>query len=269
MNFQEATKKHLGRYKTQHFPNIADGLWASKPYKHIIDKKQERLNLLANYRDMFMKVEAGKINLHGGFHHLNSSQAMCINFFYPLIVEKKLDIILNYLGINDNEVNYATAKFEKKSHLDGVKNRRPTCFDFYFETMSEKKLFFEIKYSEAGFGKAKKDNEHIDKYDKVYAHNLDAIMPAHRNIDSFLGNYQIMRNIIHLGDNQYLIFLYPAGNKNIAKGAKLAKDKFIRGDLVKNFYDVTWEELVSFALAQVSCEKLIGQYLEFQNKYQV
>jgi len=62
---------------------------------------------------------------------------MCLNFFYPLIHEHKLEIVLDYLGFKDELIDDSTICFEK----DGIEKcygESPTSFDFYFETKSRK-----------------------------------------------------------------------------------------------------------------------------------
>ena len=67
--------------------------------------------------------------------HLNASQAMCINFFYPLI--------------------------EK-----GVAGK--TNFDFYMKLGFEVNIYFEIKYTETSFGNAKHDSKYKNKFYSTY-----------------------------------------------------------------------------------------------------
>ncbi|KAA6313342.1 hypothetical protein EZS27_035872, partial [termite gut metagenome] len=86
-------KDHLSTYKSGTYKDIKDGQYNYKGniyyYPHIFPRICGNLNLLETYRDDFLKSDLSKINFHRYFHHLNSSQAMCINFFYPLIKEEK------------------------------------------------------------------------------------------------------------------------------------------------------------------------------------
>src|SRR5690554_2262105 len=173
MTYQEKIKAHLKVYKNDNFKEIEDGKWKrnKKTYSHIFPEDKWKLNLLTPYEHELEKyIEEKKIKKHTDFHHLNSSQAMCLNFFYPLIKEKELDIILKIIGFDkDEKVNYNSVCFEKKSKVE-KKNR--TCFDFYLETTSEKKLFFEIKYCEQDFGKGKENEGRNKKFENDYKDNL-------------------------------------------------------------------------------------------------
>lgn len=92
MTYQKEIKDWLSEYKTTHFKGLEDGKWKrnKKSYSHILPDALKYDNLLPTYRDLFCKSNYNSIKLHSDFHHLNSSQAMCINLFYPLIKRKNL-----------------------------------------------------------------------------------------------------------------------------------------------------------------------------------
>ena len=141
---------------------------------------------------------------------------MCINFFYPLIKENLLESILNVMGIK-GEINYNSNDicFEKGSKLE-TNAKRKTNFDFYIKLTSGIKIYFEIKYTENEFGKAKHDEEHKNKFNDIYMpliKNNPAIKESFKTEDKFLNNYQIMRNIAHVSEDSYVIFIYPKENQ--------------------------------------------------------
>src|SRR5690606_32280675 len=115
---------------------------------------------------------------------------------------KELDIILKIIGFDkDEKVNYNSVCFEKKSK---VEKKNKTCFDFYLETESEKKLFFEIKYSEQDFGKGNENEERKKKFENDYKNNLNSIKDKFHNSKDFLENYQILRNLVCINDDSYV-----------------------------------------------------------------
>jgi hypothetical protein len=163
--FKERIEDHLGKYKKDYLHIVEKGIYKYKgkiyKYDHILPKDKKDLNILEKYRDQFVRSEYRKdISLHSLFHNLKSSQAMCINFFYPLINEKLLEIILSILEI-EGELIYLPefVGFEKESQIEKSHNRK-TNFDFYIKLASQTELFFEIKYTEKGFGTATKNDEH-------------------------------------------------------------------------------------------------------------
>lgn len=141
MNFQEKVKKNLILYKRKYLKIYENGVFIyngkTLMKQHILSKKNSNLNILPLYRDEFYNSSKSKISFHKYFHHLNSSQALCINLFFPLIVEDRLDIVLEALGINEKEA--IDALFEKESEIEKVeKAERKTSFDFFIKSLLKK-----------------------------------------------------------------------------------------------------------------------------------
>jgi len=281
-DFQTKVKEHLGVYKRNILNISEDGIYDYKNkellYEHILHKDKYKLNIIEKYRTDFFKSDYYKgITLHRYFHHLNSSQAMCINFFYPLIKERSLESILNIMGI-EGEINYNCNDicFEKVSKLEKNTGRK-TNFDFYIKLDSRIRIYFEIKYTESQFGKVNKNKEHKEykkhkkKFYDVYMpliKNNPAIRESFKIEDKFLNNYQVMRNIAHISKNSYVIFIYPEGNKAIRKGALSAKEEIIEKGWETHFILFTWEDLIRKLECNLNSEELIEYYgKEFNLKY--
>ncbi|MGK4568162.1 PGN_0703 family putative restriction endonuclease [Flavobacterium sp. 3HN19-14] len=274
MTYQDEIKKHFEDNKKKLFEKVLeDGKWRNsvKKYPHILPKEEQILNLLPTYRialNEYLNNNKNALKKHIYFHHLNSSQAMCLNFFFPLFEEKELDIILNLFGFENDEINYSKTCFEKNSDIEkSDKNYRPTSFDFYIETISGKRIFFEIKYTEQEFGKAKEDDIHLNKFNDVYKNNLRVINEEYHQPNIFLKNYQILRNLICISENSYVVFLYPNKNKKIKNQAESAKDKILNKDIKENLINLTWEELISFTEKNIKSLKLKKQVKDFKEKY--
>jgi len=268
MNFRNRILTHLKEYKKNNYPNIQDGTFRDKPYEHILPKTYQENNFLETYRNHILKSNLYDISkLHIYFNHLNSSQAMCFNFFFPLYYERKLELVTNFLGIANEKVNYETVCFEKDGKDGDHKKRRPTSFDFYFKTESEKEFFFEIKYTENEFGKAKDDNEHKEKFEEIYSKYLLPLDEKFRSRDKFFENYQICRNLIHIDENSYVVFVYPANNNKISLGAERAKSEILSTKFSDNFFSTTWEKLYYNVKDSITDEKLKIQLTEFRKKY--
>jgi hypothetical protein len=269
MDFQEKVKFRLESYKEKRLDILERGEWEGKEYGHILPKMYEKLNLIEQYRDDFYNSDKSKISFHKGFPNLNSSQAMCVNFFYPLIEEKKLDIILDYLELPDEEIDYDNSIFEKESPIDSVGGHRPTNFDFYIQTKSGKKIYFEIKYTESEFGKAPNDEDHIKKYHAVYEQYKDKVAGAtYESKEEFFENYQILRNLIHIDRDSYVVFIFPFGNKKIRKQATdtLHKIMFWKKYMM-HFKIMEWDELLDELYPNLHSRKLQEHYKEFDIKY--
>jgi hypothetical protein len=169
MNYQNKIKQYLGEYKKDVLGIHEKGLFNHNGneyfFDHILPEQLADLNIMREYREPFLNSELSGIKKHRYFHHLNSSQALCINLFYPLIHEQELNVILELLGLSGKKVR--TAEFEKVSPIEQTSGRK-TNFDFYIELEDGTRIFFEVKYTEQEFGKAKNDPRHKVKFEKTY-----------------------------------------------------------------------------------------------------
>lgn len=267
--YQKIITEKLSLYKKKKFPSISDGLWRGVKYSHILDVEHKDLNVIEFYRNNFFKSKYSKIKLHDGFNHLNSSQAMCINFFYPLINENKLDLILDILGFNGETINYDTVTFEKESSIDNYKGQTPTSFDFYFETESGKQFFFEIKYTENGFGRVNNTIKYRTKFNEIYKHHLNSLKSEFHAIEKFLSNYQVFRNLIHINEDNYVIFLYPEANTKIFNTVANVKKSFLIDSYHNHFFGITWERILYQISKRDITTNTKNHYLEFIEKYNI
>ncbi len=266
MNFSDKTKERLAKYKAANFSNFQNGIWKKnkQSYPHILPEDNKFYNLLPTYREKLTSyLEEQHIKLHADFHHLNSSQAMCFNFFFPLFQERTLECITDFLGLTNETVNYDTVCFEKEG-LEAKFGRRPTSFDFFFETTSGKKLHFEIKYTEGEFGKAEIN---ADKFDSVYSKFLQPLNSSFHNSQLFFDNYQILRNLIHIDNTSFVIFVYPQDNDGINRGADRVKTDFLISNYHNHFFAVTWEKLFDYVTTVTTIANIRTQLADFRNKY--
>lgn len=266
MNFSDKTKDRLAIYKATTFPDLGNGLWKNnkQSYPYILPEDNKFDNLLPTYRDKLVDyLYKQQIKLHSNFHHLNSSQAMCLNFFFPLYEERALELITDFLGTANETINYDTVCFEKDG-LEAKFGRRPTYFDFYFETTSGKRFHFEIKYTEGAFSKAELNS---NKFDKVYSKFLKPLNISFHSSQSFFENYQILRNLIHIDDNSFVVFVYPQNNKGVSKGADKVKTDFLISNYHDHFFAATWDKLFGSISTSTTNANIKAQLTDFKNKY--
>lgn len=228
-NFQERVKEHMIFYKNNILKIEKSGEYKNngKEYGHILPKDSQWENIIPYKNFSHIEKLIGENNFHSGFHHLNSSQAMCMNFFYPFMKEKSLDIILKILGI-EGEVDYDEVTFEKESSLDKAQGKgkgKSTNFDYFIPMKNGKKIYFEIKYTEKEFGQAKNDYKHKAIFNSIYKPILlsgKVVNDDYKQRDVFLKNYQLLRNLIHIDEDSFVVFIYPEENIGIRKSAKKA-----------------------------------------------
>ena len=124
MTYQYALKKRLANYKISNLGIEEDGTWRNRPYPHILPQEHYKLNILGTIREQFWNYyESNKSGLnskkHINFHHLNSSQAMCFNLFFPFVMDNNryLPILLDALELPKegvSEVSFERVLDEKE-----------------------------------------------------------------------------------------------------------------------------------------------------------
>ena len=282
--FQDKVKAHMEEYNGQNNELVdkKGGAWKGKgSFAHILrDSPNDWMfNLLLPYREvgsLVQDIRKGVIKKHMYAHHLNSSQMMCMNFFYPLMIEDRLDIILKAIN---SKIKWGkpVALFEFNSPMEVGKaaelNKEklfgePTNFDFFITTSNGYRVYFEIKYTEAEFGAPeKKNNSYPQKYyDKFEVYK--SLIPScfkdeyKANADYFLDHYQLMRNLIHLqSSNDFVVYLVPGENPIISEAEEI---KNVLNSLQDNCKVVKWEDIIIV----VENEPLLKDYYaEFKKKY--
>lgn len=282
--FQDKVKAHMKEYNGQNNELVdkKGGTWKGEgSYAHILRDSQNdwMFNLLLPYREvgsLVQDIRKRVIKKHMYAHHLNSSQMMCMNFFYPLMIEDRLDIILKAIN---SKIKWGkpVALFEFNSPMEVGKaaelNKEklfgePTNFDIFITTSNGYRVYFEIKYTEAEFGAPeKKNNSYPQKYyDKFEVYK--SLIPScfkdeyKANADYFLDHYQLMRNLIHLqSSNDFVVYLVPGENPIISEAEEI---KNVLNSLQDNCKVVKWEDIITV----VENEPLLKDYYaEFKKKY--
>jgi len=268
---QEKIKEHLSVYaqQSEELRNLMGGTWhnGNKCYSYILaDKRYTELNFLPKYREELSKhISISKIKLHTDAHHLNSSQIMCMNFFFPLMKERSLDHILRIVSSKCMWAN-PEGQFEKISDIDGGQ-RGATNFDFYIKDENGNQAFFEIKYTEGDFGSAKDDDSHNKKWNSIYRELIESSPVLKQGVidkEEFFKNYQLLRNIVHIKDlrKDYVVFLVP--EETLYEKAETFIKKAIKEDALDNVRVIGWKEVFETVKRD---PKLATYYAEFKKKY--
>ena len=271
MSFRDLACAHLSRYKVDILGVSDHGIFNYRgrdiPKSHILPIDHRDKNILERYRHQFFASDYANINFHQYFHHLNSSQALCINFFYPLIAENKIDLFLKFLGIDS--AAGINALFEKESDLEQAKRR--TSFDFYAQLASTSNIFVEVKYTEDGFASAKNDEEHRKKFRETYlplvADKSAFLMPECQDETVFLDHYQILRNLVHINDTDYVVLFFQSDNSKVAEESAYARDQLLTDKGRERLRIVFLDEVVSFLEGECANNALDGYYQELRTKY--
>lgn len=271
INFRNVVYDHLSQYKVNVLGIKESGTFHYRGNDilkaHILPIRHREKNLLEKYRNHFFSSDYSQINYHQFFHHLNSSQALCINLFYPLIAENSLDLFIDYLGITSGSTVYSV--FEKESEIENTTRR--TSFDFYVQLDGTTNIFVEVKYTEDGFGKAKLDEHHREKFRATYLPLLveksEFFTPQCQEEELFLNNYQLLRNLVHISNTDLVVLLSPSANTAVLKESRYAMEHFLTPKGRERLYIVYLDELVSFLETEGARKSFGSYYQEFRIKY--
>src|SRR4051812_21824191 len=100
-----------------------------------------------------------------------SPSALASHLFSPFLAGNRVDArLLRALGVPAGDYEAHFGKI-----LDPIEN---TCFDFYMEGASGRRYFFDIKFSEPGFGACEEDEAHRLKLEQHYRPHLDGLVDA-------------------------------------------------------------------------------------------
>lgn len=220
MSFADRMKTHLAAYKQATLGVSEDGLWARnrRPYPHILPKDRKELNILEPFREAFWKYATeSRISLHTDFHHLNSSQALAFNLFYPALEDRTAHSSLTSM-LAGSPTGIASWQFEAVPDPD-----EGTNFDLLLVLETGGRVYVEVKFTELSFGTCTPDETHLRKRERIYRPRLGGIVdPGFLEGDRFFGSYQLFRNLSYLqADQDRVIFVVPQGNQPAADHASL------------------------------------------------
>jgi hypothetical protein len=271
-SYSERLLAQLGVHKHRHHPDVAHGTWRDRDgrdiaYKHILPQDSHRSNILPTISEPFWAWFDGQteqLKLHRFFHHLNSSQAMAFNLFFPFLTNGRIDPrLLKVVGITD-DAEY-TGSFEKVLHPG-----EGTNFDFYMESAAGRRIFFELKLSESEFGSCANDARHQQKLEEHYHPYLkDDVDAKWLEPATFCANYQVLRNLSYLGryPDSGVVFIFPKANEQLMKAENTIK-QIVSKSFAPRVAILYLEYLVETILKAVAGdEALTMHYLAFRDKY--
>ena len=145
-----------------------------------------------------------------------------------------------------------------------------TRFDFYMEATSGRKIFFDLKVSEAGFGSCADDEPHRDKLERHYRPHLNEYVDAKwLEPATFFENYEVLRNLSYLGRHvdSGLVFIFPKANQHLTD-AETAIKRMVSKRLAPRVAIFYLEYLVERMLEAVGDdEALRSHFLDFREKH--
>ena len=253
--------KHLVKYKKEVLGDLECGQWSDVPYEHIFVSPDRNLisgpyekELLGWIRRIKEKGE-----LREDFCHMTSSQAFAVNFFTPLIKEKKLSVLGDFCdGVDYDACGYEVEKDKAEE----------TRFDFYMPGLpGHPTVSVEVKYSEKDFGKPNVITaKHQWKYEHIYGPNLAQIAIAKVEKSLLFEYYQIWRNILYnvMNPGQHVCFLFPAFRADLNRPLEYVLS--LCRQEIRPYVHVIYADTVVDAL--IAEEGNLGEYYrEFKRRY--
>lgn len=263
-------RSHLAAYKRQRLGVSEDGHWRGngKPYPHILPEALKRLNILETVRREFWHHPGlGAVELHGDFRHLNSSQALAFNLFFPYfgLGLSATGPLLHALGLPQGRVT--DWGFERI-----LQSEEGTHVDFYVRLDSGTQAVVEVKLSEVRFGPCSRDDAHRRKLDRIYRGRLTGkVVDDSLDEGFFFRNYQLLRNISYADvvADHHVIFLIPRENAGLDAYARAFLDKALLPRVRGNVRVVSLEDVVrSLSADRWHQGARVGAHLElFREKY--
>ena len=243
--YKENVLKELSQEVRKGGLDISPGCWqgiTKDEYTHILplsgpNNRESRISAIKKYLgvsidDTFFPRKKG-VTLHQYAHHLNSSQLLCYMTFRPMLNDNQtphgsLIQLLSKLGINIS--SNAICNFEYKDGMQWLQGNEDegTSFDFHICDSSKKtEYFFEIKFTENGFGKAGNDSRHLSKINDLYLPQINKVFRPYTTVEDCQNYYQIFRNVIRASsDSKTTVFITDASNPNTQKELDSFQKKF-------------------------------------------
>lgn len=216
-SYQMALRRHLAEYKANRLGVREAGVYrkTGRAYQHLLPSTLQYLNLLefirAEFRDYLRRHPA--VRLHPDFHHLNSSQALTFNLFYPYLNAggEAGRLIAQVLGIDGNIQEW---------HFEYIPDAEEgTNVDVAWQNSDDTWAFCEVKLSESEFGSAKPDQRHEEKFREIYSPRLHGLVDERLlEFKEFRRYYQLLRNISLLAthSDSHVVFLIPEQNSALS-----------------------------------------------------
>jgi hypothetical protein len=267
-NYTEHLIAHLAHYKQNCLRISENGEWRGKQYDHILPRALQFNNLLEPIREEFQLYLKNhpEISLHGGFHHLNLSQAFAFNLFYPYFSEggESARCLSSIMGVDKDVTDWS---FETiPDTLEG------TNVDVSWSAPDGTTTYCEVKLSESEFGKAKNDARHREKLETIYRPHLTGMVkPEILEKDSFFKHYQLLRNIslLHENEHDHLVLLFPRANSALLPQLERVMNVVlpeIESRITISYWEVCIGQLMQKSLKS---ELLVDYAAQLQEKYAI
>ena len=240
---------------------IDPGIWRGKkgnsykshilPLKGNINTPKTRMEAIIKYTGLDPKVLSDFLktnNTHQYAHHINSSQLLGLSIFGNMVnndgsPKQELIDLMKHFRIEISNLAKCVFEYQDDMMWEQKNEKEGTSFDFFI-VEGNKRYFFEFKFTEDGFGKAKNDNRHKEKIKDVYSTKIEksTILKTPIGEDQVMKNYQLYRNLIRREtDNDTIIFITDKENPQTEKELDNFFKNYITNEI--GIKRITWQEI--------------------------
>jgi len=266
--------------KKENKKTIVPHILRMKDYNSKGEQKNEQERVVKEYNLLKIISQSSskfllKGKLHRFAHHLNSSQIMCYNFFRPQIdddkqVKEPLIKLLRDIGVTFNEYHEESEADFEHEDKESKEPKRKTNFDFFIKN-GNTKVYFEIKYTENGFGACDDDKkgEHQKKFNNYYKAEMEKCGIFKKGAidwnETFRKYYQLIRNAIKVGEKSFVVIITDERNRSTNKQlCDFEKEMLVNTKYRNHLICVTWQEICNNAK---NCDFTETHIKQFQEKY--
>jgi len=220
LDYQRRLRHHLFHYKEYNLGIRAKQLGSSP---ETLPSDLQELNILSRCRKPFRRmIQINPLfHLQADFHHLDSSQALCFNLFFPFLQQPKLwKYLLSVLGCEVEEV--------QRTEFDYSFGRAPEeTFSFQFFSATGRLFFFDIKLAESWFGPSCQSITCAEPSEVSLRHDMVGLVSG-----SLLKSAEVAGLIFFLRKLAYvagmadsrMVCIYPRANLKLTQAMKLLQD---------------------------------------------
>ena len=292
MNYQDFKKTVCDHLSLPFNDDVINGIWwinkkenkktrvphilRMKDYNSKGEQRNEQERVVREYNLLKIISQTSskfllKGKLHQFAHHLNSSQIMCYNFFRPQIdddkkVEEPLIKFLRDIGVTLNEYHEESEAYFEYIDKESKEPKRKTNFDFFIK-IGETKVYFEIKYTENGFGSCKNDPEHQKKF-HYYEDEMKKCGIFKERVNdkgtTMCKYYQLIRNAVKVRDHSFVVIITDERNNSTKDDLDAFETEMLKDTKYRkcHFIRITWQKLCDKAPNYGFSETHIKQFRE-------
>ena len=253
--FESYIQEHMCHYKMDFLRVKEKGVYRydGRVYNYcfILPESDKRKNIIQKYRDRYWNSSYAINERDEAFCHLDSAQAICINFFYPLVEGGYLEDFIQIIGMGNRKINYRNC-INREEH-----------FELDLETEIGH-LFFNIKYTGKAYGSLEDTEENRKAYEDIYKpalENSEAIRDVYKERKIFFKHYEIMKSLLRIEGEDSVIFMLPYENEMLKSYMHIIED-ILKPTYLEKLKIVYWEDIFT-ALP----DSMMPMYSEFILKY--